>query len=824
MIIEAFRKQVNKNKDGIAIDCEGTKISYGELELKSNWLANQLLDHNINANDIVAVVMDNSIHYIIYILAIMKIGGTFLPIDSSFPDAKIQTIINQSNCKNIITNNQNRMSQIFDCEILQFDCFEKLQVFECSKNLVTAYIIFTSGTTGSPKGVAISEKSFWTFLQSMRDVFDVENFEKVAFLTSISFDIHLVETIFPLVNGKTLLVTENKKQSHSDISKFLAINKVDFLQLTPSRLKLLLQDGKNTVFLKSLKYLLIGGEAFPKFLLKKVKKYTNAKIFNMYGPTEATIWVSCADLTDTNTISIGKAFSNSELYIEDNTHELLIAGNCLTDGYLGNLELTQKAFKTLEHRENKRYYRTGDVVKMTEDGDIQIIGRCDRQIKINGYRIELEEIEDTALQFNNKIRDAIVYFKKFDNSNIFDLYVVCQELIQVEYLQRFLKNRLPYYMVPQNIFVIDEIPLNSNGKVDHSKFEDLYKKRKKSSKKYEPVLTIIEKVTGVPIVKDVDGGKGDINLGSLSVDSINFVRIIIELENYYDIEFDTKMMDFKIYESFQELINYIDLAVQKKELTILDESFECSHMLDPNYEKLLGQGRFGIVYRASETEAIKFFHPIRDKNSLNAEIYKVKALSGKTPFTTTFIESGNINYNDQNVQYFKMQYIEGVTVEELIMSKKIDPYVLVTILCSIVGTLKVATSLGFGHHDITIRNIMISEDYEQIIRGKEYSVFLIDFGAHQDLNDCSGILDVINKISKKLKVENEESEEFVNFLNSVYIPLLSRYEKDISTDHEKVISDIYQTLLDHIPEKWDGLKSIRENRYKLPDSNNHILV
>ena len=348
-------------------------------------------------------------------LGILKTGAAYLPIDPTYPEARINYIIKNSNVKIILTEPnlimQNENCKYVDAKIETSEIYNESIKFEnnIEKPLDLAYVIYTSGSTGNPKGVMITVKNVVNFVYGITQKIEFEKNTIFGSLTTMCFDIFVLESLFPIMIGLTTVIANFEEQTiPQKLNNMCKKNNVTVLQTTPSKFLLLLSDKNSLEYVKNLKYILLGGETFSPTLLPKIKELTDARIFNMYGPTETTVWSFMKELTNTNTITIGKPLANQSFYILDENLNVLptcvpgnlyIGGIGVTNGYLGRNDLTKERFIDNPFLPGEKIYNTGDIVKLLQNGEVSYIGRSDFQVKINGLRIELRRNRKTNCSF-----------------------------------------------------------------------------------------------------------------------------------------------------------------------------------------------------------------------------------------------------------------------------------------------------------------------------------------------------------------------------------------------------------------------------------------
>ncbi|MNW48302.1 Gramicidin S synthase 2 [compost metagenome] len=337
-----------------------------------------------------------------------------------------------------------------------------------------AYVIYTSGSTGKPKGVMIEHRGVVNFVYGITGKIEFSGHTMMLSITTVSFDIFVLESIVPLLSGaKFVLINEDGAKSADEVSDMIGRHQINMIQMTPSRLNAFLS---NANFQKSLIYMenvLIGGEAVAEGLVRKIKESVNSNIYNVYGPTETTIWSTIGRID--KDITIGSPLSNTQIYILDAQQhlqpvgiagEIYIAGDGVARGYLNRPELTAERFVENPFAPGERMYRTGDLGRWLPDGNIEYLGRIDDQVKIRGYRIELGEIE-AQLQAQEEIKEAVVVAHEEEQGDTYlCAYVVGHGEIQVSDIRERIGQVLPSYMIPSYFVPLNALPLTPNGKVD----------------------------------------------------------------------------------------------------------------------------------------------------------------------------------------------------------------------------------------------------------------------------------------------------------------------------------------------------------------------
>lgn len=485
-ITQLFEEQVEKTPDNIAVVFENQKLTYRELNERANSLANYLLHSGILPNNQIGILTTRSIDSIIGIFAILKLHCTYVPIDINYPIDRIKYMISSSNISyilysnsilnidtsvsflNISSNKYSSFSKILDCLVLSEE--------NPNNNL---YIIFTSGSTGNPKGVTISHKNMINLISFEKNGTTLlQDAHKVLQFATMSFDVSYQEIFSALLNGLTLvLIEDDVRKNISSLSEYIDSHSVDTLFIPPAYLKLLADDNKSIEsIIKNIKNIITAGEKL--VITSGIKKLLNSgiKLHNHYGPAETHVATTYTLNSSIETLEppIGKPISNSHVYILDADNNLLpvntvgqiaISGDCVGNGYINNSKLTQKKFITDKFTNSGKMYLTGDLGYMDTSGLIYFLGRNDFQVKVNGFRIELEEIE-TALHSHPDITNCIVLSQKNNLHTFLIAYYISNQNISETELRKYLKNKLPEYMMPHYLIKLDQLPYNLNGKID----------------------------------------------------------------------------------------------------------------------------------------------------------------------------------------------------------------------------------------------------------------------------------------------------------------------------------------------------------------------
>lgn len=453
------------------------KISYSELKSRTERVAVRLSEVKVGSNIVVGIRMSRTIDLIVAYMAIIKVGGVILPIDEALPESRIQYMIKDSNCSLVLTDELLEHLVSYESN----EIFQELKLKKCLPSMLSiAYIMYTSGTTGTPKGVPITYNSFWSFLKSFTEAINFNSEDIIVALTTICFDISMVELVLPLLCGMTILMLEEKTINNPYLLlKAIELYNITIMQTTPSRMELLLDAGRKREWFHKIKKVLIGGEYFPISLRDRLIACGKMEIYNVYGPTEATIWISTTKVKNKGPIDLGIPLLGNKFYILDDNNEVIkqngrgelcISGSQVTSGYLNNPDQNMMKFKYC-HQVEENIYLTGDIVERI-DNQYYYLGRKDEQVKIRGYRIELTEIEYHMKNIKG-IRNAKVLEAKGKYGSYLIGFYVAQEPIKSVEISNELRRYLASYMIPSNYVYLNEIPFNFNGKIDKKKMLEL---------------------------------------------------------------------------------------------------------------------------------------------------------------------------------------------------------------------------------------------------------------------------------------------------------------------------------------------------------------
>ncbi len=478
---ELFMEQASKTPDKIALVFEDKQFTYKQLDEMSNSLAHYLHEKGVKPNDVVPIIAKRSWHIIVAMLGILKAGGAYMPVDPTYPIDRIEYMFETANVKTAVTYEYDKVLDVDVLDLAHFDYNNNnryIDIVNSPEDL--CYIIFTSGSTGKPKGVSVCHRNVSNYCN--KNCYNkvchkiIENFyDSIVSTTNIIFDIFVTESILPLLNGITIYFANDEEVSlQKKLSDLILNSTIDVMQTTPTKMRSYILDKSNTVYLNTLKVIVLGGEALPTDLFLELRQCTDAEIFNIYGPAETTVWSTNKNV-DNIDITIGKPIANTQIYILDQNKkplpigvagELCISGDGVGKGYLNRPELTAEKFIPNPFIEGKTMYLTGDLARWRDDGEIEYLGRIDTQVKIRGLRIELGEIESVMSSFEGIHMTAVTDKRDENNRQYLVGYYTADTNIDEKALRQHLSAKLPKYMVPNYFVHLDEMPMTASGKTD----------------------------------------------------------------------------------------------------------------------------------------------------------------------------------------------------------------------------------------------------------------------------------------------------------------------------------------------------------------------
>ncbi|WP_231427174.1 polyketide synthase [Pedobacter sp. Leaf250] len=469
--------QVYVNPDRIAVTYYNKSISYQELDLQSNQLANYLILQGVKSNSYVPIILERSFEMIVAIVATLKCGASYVPIDPAYPKERINYILNDISASFIIAAHQNTYELNASIICLKHDAaMIAIQNTDLPSVTIqgqdTAYIIYTSGSTGKPKGVEITHAAVNNFIAEQGKYYGVEATDRILLFSSFAFDASVEQIFLALSTGACLiLLSEDLLLDTEKFTNYVTAQKINHLDVTPGFL-----ENLNPVKFKNLKRIIVGGDVCPISLY--LKWQFSGTFYNVYGPTEGTVTATALKCDANNTIyspslPIGKPLKGTTVFILDEAKELVttgskgeiyLGGNHLAKGYLNNQKLTDVNFTSAPSIHQTRLYRTGDMGRWLEDGNIEYLGRIDDQVKIRGYRVELGEIENVLLDIPY-VKQCVVKINSSSEKQLV-AFIVGKPGFNKIAAENYLASALPEFMIPRIWVNLSQMPLTVNGKID----------------------------------------------------------------------------------------------------------------------------------------------------------------------------------------------------------------------------------------------------------------------------------------------------------------------------------------------------------------------
>ena len=480
---ELFEDAVEQYPSRAVLVQEGRRISYSKLAANACRVCAAVKDVCDEPNALVAVFLKRDSNLFTSMIGILRAGCAFVIITTDQPVRRIEEIIALSGASTLIST-QEEISRvglegiavpIIDCEQLWEQSEPEYEPPEQTTPDDLAYVVYTSGSTGVPKGVEVTRRGLLNFILAMGPVFGDGG---VLSTCSVGFDAFMIESVVAMMNGKTIIVPRDEElESPRALANLIKSFKVGFFSMTPSRLAAFMTEPEFVSAMSLMEVIICGGEAFSSDLLQNLLKCTRANIYNQYGPSEATVGVSLQLLNKSRGITAGKPMQNCRLYVLDNWMNplpvgvygnLYIGGLCLGRGYRNSPEQTAENFSENPFELGDRLYRTGDIARWTQNGEIQLAGRADSQVKLRGLRVELQEISSCIASYQG-VHEAITRVFKQDYREMLVSYYTAEREIPESELLAFAATFLPRYMIPSSIMYLEALPLSVNGKIDENR-------------------------------------------------------------------------------------------------------------------------------------------------------------------------------------------------------------------------------------------------------------------------------------------------------------------------------------------------------------------
>src|SRR5579884_1948147 len=477
---ELFTRQAKRTPKATAAVCGPDSLTYAELDARSSKVANRLVALGVEPGALVGVSVERSLEMLVALLGVLKAGAAYVPVDPTYPAERQEYMLEDAGVQVVLTQARllDRLASVPTAVALDRD-WPSIEPLGAVAPAIPhdperlAYVIYTSGSTGKPKGVEIPHRALVNFLTTMAERPGLSSEDVLVAVTTLSFDIAGLELYLPLLTGARVVIARQEEVGDPRaLARLLAESGATVMQATPTTWRMLVDSGWSPT--RPLRAF-CGGEGLPPALAASLLEL-GLELWNLYGPTETTIWSTCDRVTDPGEVLIGKPIGNTSLFVLDDRlelrpvgvpGELYIGGSGLARGYRNRPELTAERFVDNPHLPGERMYRTGDLARYRPDGRVEHLGRLDHQVKVRGFRIELGEIESTLTAHPDVANAVAVACTGPAGDPRLVAYVVPQgEPVRATKLRRHLQEKLPPYMVPSAIVSIDAFPLTPNGKID----------------------------------------------------------------------------------------------------------------------------------------------------------------------------------------------------------------------------------------------------------------------------------------------------------------------------------------------------------------------
>ncbi|MTI24467.1 amino acid adenylation domain-containing protein, partial [Fulvivirga kasyanovii] len=634
LIIETALKFPNKT----AVKYGDQSISYLELNRQSDCIAKRLLNDGVSKNDIVGIMLERSIELITTILGVLKSGAGYLPLNPTDPVDRISFILENSNCKLLVT--ESAFSGSIEDERIKIITSDQLagqneviepQNVNLSKVDKTAYVIYTSGTTGLPKGVNVGHGSLNNYVNWASKQYVNDQRCDFALYTSVFFDMVITSIFVPLISGNCIHIYRHDDNDFL-LDDILIDNQVQVIKLTPTQLGLLVEQDElkkklTNALDSSLMSIIVGGEYFSAELASKASQFfpKSINIYNEYGPTEATVGCMIHRFSDKDknkaSVPIGKPIDNVQLFVLDDflrplpfgiPGELYISGEALALGYISSEKLNNEKFIESPFIKGRKLYKTGDIVVMSQELILEYIGRVDDQVKIRGYRVETGEIENNILKLRDIDSCAVITKNDSKGEAQLHAYFISKRPVDQLTLRTELSRSLPAYMIPSIITPIDKLPTTASGKVDKAALAEysLLREGKQPLSELEKRMFLLWKE-----VLGVDTFGIDEDFYHIGGDSIRAIRLISKINKEFKIKIGVKDLfnNPTIEAIIRVLLSFENNNPLSKERNIVLNEFNTlkeAYLLE-NADKLEVED----VFPVSDIQVGMIFHTLKDPES-----------------------------------------------------------------------------------------------------------------------------------------------------------------------------------------------------------------
>jgi tyrocidine synthetase-3 len=837
LIIESFERQVQLTPQAIALASANSILTYQQLNAKVNQLAHYLKsEYAVGRGQSIAIHSEKNHESIVAILSILKAGGSFLPIDPGHPVERIAYVLADARVNLVLTDSKQMHSLMKFYQGAFFVLDIQLPVLESSdENLAKemtkddrAYVLYTSGSTGQPKGVEVTHGSLSNYVSFANACYARSSCGwPTAFFTSLAFDLTLTSVFSPLLRGDTVKVVADANAATALSKIFTSGSGIKMVKLTPSHISLLAHLPIETT---DVQCAIVGGEALTNNHVRILRKLNSEmRIFNEYGPTEATVGCTVKEIGFADDeITIGRPITNTGVLLLDDhlepaipgqKGEIYVAGACLASGYLGRNALTEERFIAIPGHLNfpyTRMYKTGDVGRYNQNNELVYEGRIDRQIKLNGYRIEAEEIAYVFLQYSG-VRHAEVVLRHENDQPQLVVYYCGDSSLKADDIWKYVSEKMPAYMAPDFIVPLNEFPLTANGKIDFEKLPP--PQTNSTSANQHEFETEVTKVLR-SIWQNVLGNKSIALLDdffTIGGQSLKGVQVISRINQHFDSKLSlTDLFEHRTIQALAALLETATEQLQERpvvakapeqDMYLLSPAQKRIWLLEQMEENVLASNIFG-VYRIHGQLDVRClsdsFMTLVSRHEIlrtvylesDGEVYQ-KVLAGEE-------HSFNVRYLDFRNDVNKTENIAAIIDEEA--HKPFDLRKGPMIRITVIGSKEDEYILLFSMHHIVsdgwsmtllIRELSIC--YHSYLEKKHPSLPVVEFqykdfsfwhhryinqatsGHLRDywMNELSGELPVLNlpTYQSRPAIRTFNSD----FVNRIIEPTLSKGLKDVST-------------------------------------------
>jgi len=642
-LVTLFEKQVSKTPNNIGLSLGNESLTYAELNKKANQIARLLRSKGVGKENIVGLFMDKTMEAVAGMLGILKAGGAYLPIDITYPKQRVDYILKNSEVKLVLTSkdhnasfDKQNISLLYFEEVMSVDDTSNLECVNSSEDL--CYVLYTSGTTGNPKGVMIEHSNVVRLLFNDEFQFDFGESDVWTMFHSHCFDFSVWELYGALLNGgKLIIIPPETTRDPEAYAQIVRENGVTILNQTPTAFYNLMAEAKKEhLEFPRVRYVIFGGEMLSPYRLKDwIDSNPNSKLINMYGITETSVHTTFKEIGATeisqNISNLGKALPTASVYLLNDDFqpvpngvvgEMYIGGQGVGRGYLNNEELSRSRFIKNPFEENGRLYRTGDLAVLRDNHELEYKGRSDHQVQLKGFRIELGEVE-YHLQDNDIIENAVVTVKQDDkNQPLLCAYYVSDKELTIEYLRGYLQERLPLYMIPTYFMKIEKIPYTSNNKIaidqlPNPAITELSNYVAPTTEQQKKMTVIWAEHLGVNTIGITD------SFFALGGDSIKAIGLVSKINDTLNVS--VTIADLYVHQTIVGLSHYLKNAQVKTDY--ISTAKEIIEKFNKNYHKKAKyKDTYEAVYPMNGIEKGMVFHSLKGKTmeeneSLDSIVY-----------------------------------------------------------------------------------------------------------------------------------------------------------------------------------------------------------